>query len=256
MRKALLCSLFVLLATAVFAISPERTYKYTPADYGLKYEQSTVRTDDGYGISVWHIPVRRARASVVVAYPDAGNMAYWLSLAYYLNYLHFDVWLFDWRGFGESSDFETKREMLFYDEYVSDLSTVLNTVESKGRKPVVLMGYSMGTIIINEYLNRVKDKRIKAAIYDGFVGDPYSYVSRLKAQGKEVILPEKYAYPGAFTDIPSLYISATQDKFCSREEIPQQATEIKEFDCGHIMGLSSFKEEYISSLDSFLKNNL
>ena len=89
-----------------------------------------------------------------------------------------------------------------------------------------------------------------------YVGDPYSYVSRLKAQGKNVILPEHYEYPGAYTGIPSLYISATQDKFCSKEEIPQEATEIKEFDCGHIMGLSSFKEEYISTLDSFLKNNL
>lgn len=256
MRRTFLCSLLVLLATSAFAISPERTYKYTPSDYGLKYEQSTVQTDDGYGISVWHIPTRRARASVVVAYPDARNMAYWLSLAYYLNYLHYEVWLFDWRGFGESSDFETKKEMLFYDEYVSDLSSVLNIVESKNRKPIVLMGYSMGTIIINEYLNRVNDIRIKAAIYDGFVGDPYSYVSRLKAQGKNVILPEHYEYPGAYTGIPSLYISATQDKFCSKEEIPQEATEIKEFDCDHIMGLSSFKEEYISLLGSFLKNNL
>ena len=256
MRRTFLCSLLVLLATSAFAISPERAYKYTPSDYGLKYEQSTVQTDDGYGISVWHIPTRRARASVVVSYPDAGNMAYWLSLAFYLNYLHYDVWLFDWRGFGESFDFEMKREMLFYDEYVSDLSSVVKTVELKNRKPIVLMGYSMGTIIINEYLNRVNDIRIKAAIYDGFVGDPYSYVSRLKAQGKDVILPEHYEYPGAFIGIPSLYISATQDKFCSKEEIPQEATEIKEFDCGHIMGLSSFKEEYISLLGSFLKNNL
>lgn len=256
MRRIFLCLMFVLLATSAFAISPERTYKYTPADYGLKYERSTVQTDDGYGISIWHIPTRRARASVVVAYPDAGNMAYWLSLAFYLNYLHYDVWLFDWRGFGESSDFETKREMLFYDEYVSDLSSVLNIVECKNRKPIVLMGYSMGTIIINEYLNRVKDMRIEAAVYDGFVGDPYSYVSRLKAQGKDVILPEHYEYPGAYTGIPSLYISATQDKFCTKKEIPQEATAIKEFDCGHINGLSSFKEEYISTLDSFLKNNL
>lgn len=253
------CFIFLMISQALFAINPEKSYKYAPSDYGLGYGQISIPSTDGAEIACWHIPVKhksRAKASVIVANSDAGNMAYWLNLAFYLNYLSYDVWLFDYRGFGESSDFDIKREQLFYPEFRDDLASVVTEVERYSRKPIVLMGYSMGTIVINEYLNRVKDKRIKAAVYDGFVGDPYSYVSRLKAQGKNVILPEHYEYPGAYTGIPSLYISATQDKFCSKEEIPQEATEIKEFDCDHIMGLSSFKEQYISTLDSFLKNNL
>lgn len=248
-----------MLSPSLFAIAPERMYKYTPSDYGIKYERVMTHTPDGAEIACWHIPVKhksKAKASVVVANSDAGNMAYWLNLAYYLNYLSYDVWLFDYRGFGESSDFDIKREQLFYPEFRDDLAAVVSEVEKYSKKPVALIGYSMGTIVINEYLNRFEDNRIKAAIYDGFVGEPYFYVSRLKTQGKEVILPDQYDYPGAFTGIPSLYISALQDKFCLKEEIPQQATEIKEFDCDHIMALSSFKEDYISTLDNFLKNNL
>jgi len=181
-------------------------------------------------------------------------MAYWLSLAYYLNYLNYDVWLFDYRGFGKSSDFEVKREMLFYYEYVIDLESVLKYVESGSKKPMYLIGYSMGTIIINDYLNTHSDQRIRAVVYDGFVGNPYSFVERQKGYGKQVEIPQNYYYPGTYSDIPILCINGLQDNVCTKDELPIDAESV-DFDCGHLMALSSFTDEYISELEFFFEEN-
>ena len=117
-------------------------------------------------------------------------MGYWSNLAYYLNYLDYDVWMFDWRGFGESSDFEAKRERLFYTEYVKDLKAVVERVYQNGKQSVVLIGYSMGTLVIEEYLKQYPLSNISAAILDGYVGNPHSFVSNMDKQGKRIELPE------------------------------------------------------------------
>lgn len=256
--RTTLTSVLIFLPVFMSAINPEKTYRYTPEDYNLEATIISVDTDDGAAINTWYIPsfTKKAKASVLVAYSDAGNMAYWLSLAYYLHSLNYDIWLFDYRGFGESSDFEAMREMLFYNEYVTDLKSVLKTVESKSRKPVFLVGYSMGTIIINEYLHKSADNRVKAVVYDGFIGNPYSFVSQQEKNGKHIILPPDYKYQGVYAAVPALYIRGLQDNVCSEAEIPSSNARCVTFDCGHIMALSKFTNEYISELESFFCEQL
>lgn len=258
MSKIISVLIALLLAcNNILAINPERTYQYTPDKYGLRYKTLSVDTEDGATLSVWHIPAKRhaKRATpIIIANSDAGNMGYWSNLAYYLNYLDYDVWMFDWRGFGESSDFETKRERLFYTEYVNDLKAVVDYIP-KQKKSVVLIGYSTGTLVIEEYLKRYPHSNISAAILDGYVGNPYSFVSNMSKEGKQIELPEGYEFNDTPIDIPTLIISAKKDTNCPKENMPSmnKMVNVVEYNCGHIMALSTFPDEYITDIHAFIQ---
>lgn len=224
MNKAIpiLITLFLVCAD-LFAIAPEKTYQYSPCQYGLKFQKLSIETEDGATLSVWHIPAKRhakIAKPIIVANSDAGNMGYWSNLAYYLNYLDYDVWMFDWRGFGESSDFETKRERLFYPEYVKDLKMVVEKVYQTRKKPMALIGYSMGTLVIEEYLKQYPHSNISSIILDGYVGNPYSFISNMEKQGKKIELPEGYEFNDIPLDVPTMIVSAKLDANCSKENIP------------------------------------
>ena len=162
--------------------------------------------------------------------------------------------MFDWRGFGESSDFEAKRERLFYTEYVKDLKAVVERVYQNRKQSVVLIGYSMGTLVIEEYLKQYPHSNISAAILDGYVGNPHSFVSNMDKQGKRIELPEGYEFNDVPIDIPTLIVSAKKDTKCPKENIPSLNEKIKvvEYDCGHIMALSTFPDEYITDIHTFI----
>ena len=243
----------------LYAINPERTYRYTPDQYGLKYQTLTVETEDGANLLVWHIATNNQGQNtmpVLIVNSDAGNMGYWISLAYYLNYLNYDVWMFDWRGFGGSSDFEAKKEMLFYQEYITDLKAVIDQVHQTNDMPLVIVGYSMGTIVIQEYLKSSPHNDVLAVVFDGYVGNPNLFVSHLAEEGKLIELPKGYAYVDKPIDVPVLIVSAKQDKYCSKDNISSLNDNVKvvEYDCGHIMSLSSFPGEYVSELNAFFQD--
>lgn len=259
MSKIISVLIALLLAcNNLLAINPERTYQYTPDQYGLRYKTLSVDTEDGATLSVWHIPAKRhaKRATpIIIANSDAGNMGYWSNLAYYLNYLDYDVWMFDWRGFGESSDFETKREKLFYSEYVKDLKAIVEKVSQNRKQPVVLIGYSMGTLVIEEYLKHYPHPNVLSTILDGYVGNPDSFISNMAKQGKQIELPEGYEFNDTPIDVPTMIVSAQKDTNCPKEYIPSMNEKVKvvEYACGHIMALSTFPNEYITDIHTFIQ---
>ena len=71
-------------------------------------------------------------------------MGDWVHLGRFLQLYGIDVWLYDYRGFGASSDFSIERNQLFHTEFVSDLSAVSNYVYYRTGKVPYLMGISMG----------------------------------------------------------------------------------------------------------------
>ena len=110
-------------------------------------------------------------------------MGYWLYMGAYFQACGLDVWLYDYRGFGGSSEFEIDRDCLFHNEFVADLAAVAGYVYKKTSAAPVLLGLSMGTIIINEYLKDT-DIPVTHVIYDGYAGNPAEWVNKLKATVK------------------------------------------------------------------------
>ena len=97
------------------------------------YKELNVVTKDGYRIETWFYPAQPVpeqsaaqaemlpyktlddsrRPTLIICNGDAGNMSYQqISLAYLYAANGFNVVTFDWRGFGESSEFEMDTDYL------------------------------------------------------------------------------------------------------------------------------------------------
>lgn len=270
----LLSTALILLVslTAARAINPQKEYTYTPKDFGIEYVEDSVVTSDGYRINIWNLPGTGGNGrSVLIACADAGNMGQWLGIGATLCFLGYDVWMFDYRGFGGSQDFATDRDMLYHSEYLRDFGAVLEHVAVLRDRPVDVLAFSMGTIMVGEHLRQYPGRKslIRSCVMDGFISDPAESVRILNggndngsgSDGKSVYLPTAPLLSPGFRpqdiSVPMLLIHATEDTVSPRRLLePLTASPLvtlREFDCKHLQAAFTHTEEYFTALDTFLK---
>lgn len=187
-----LATLIVLLTLSFHgvAINPVREYSVRPEQLGLEYQTKKIEVSATIELNSWvFLQDNKSKPFIIVSNSDAGNMSNCLGQASEFFKAGYNVVLYDYRGFGESSDFEINRNMMYYEEFEEDLSTVIHFVRKMySPKKLVLYGLSMGTIISKSILNN--DLSINGAILDSFVIDPNFVVSRiLEMKNKNVLLP-------------------------------------------------------------------
>ena len=165
--------LFICLFVSIYsyAIIPDRKYVRLPQEVGLIYKELDVTTKDGYRIETWFYPAQDVpaenagqtemlpyktiddsrRPTLIICNGDAGNMSYQqISLAYLYAANGINVVTFDWRGFGESSEFEMNPDYLCYTEMLTDFDAVINAVSKEkvvDRKKIYVMGWSTGAYL-------------------------------------------------------------------------------------------------------------
>lgn len=244
MKKIAFIACLLFLGIKVNAINPSRKYQWTPEDLGLKFQGLKIKVNEKIQLNSWVFTQERTGSPfVIVSNGDAGNMANTLGQAKSFYEAGYNVVLYDYRGFGESSDFEMNKDMMYYDEFYDDLKSTISFVKAKYKtNAVVLYGISMGTIISNMVLQQ--DKSIKGAIFDSFAIDPALIVQRIREKKKKTVLLPKglQNYMDANKtkrEIPLLLFSGLKDVFT-------QSTDYKEFitlnpgaklvtwDCDHI----------------------
>ena len=255
-RHILIFILLLLDIVMVKGINPSRVYRYNPQSLQLEYEEFFLSTRDGYNLKVWHLPSEEPSTPIVISQSDAGNMGDWLYLGLYLQAYGFDVWMYDYRGFGGSDDFQIIKNQLFHTEFTADLDAVVSYVVDHTDKIPALMGLSMGTIVIDDYL-RKSSMPITHIIYDGYVSNPKTWINKLEQIGKDVILPKDYKKVrcSRSTSINKLYIVSTRDEYSKVEDFSRhqlKKSKIVEFDSGHISAFSQFPNEYVSEIQSFV----
>ncbi len=181
MKKILIFSfIFLSFALNLNAIIPEKKYVRLPHERGLIYKELNVVTKDGYSIKTWFFPAQdmpsddsgskdmlpyktidnEARPTIIICTGDAGNMSYQqLFLAELYTANGYNVVTFDWRGFGESSDFPMDADYLCYTEMLEDYRAVISVVRKQKEtdpKNIYLFGWSTGAYLsmITAHTNR------------------------------------------------------------------------------------------------------
>ena len=87
-----------------------------------------------------------------------------------LSHVGFTVVMFDYRGFGESDSFNIDTKMLYYNEFATDLTAVIQFAKNKYPKNKTgVWAFSMGTIIATLATNYIQPVFI---IGDGYVTNP------------------------------------------------------------------------------------
>lgn len=258
MKRTIITFFLILNVFTISAIKPNRVYSYTPDKIELNYEEFKDKTKDGASLNVWHLPSEGEGTPVIISQSDAGNMGDWLYLGMYLQAYGLDVWMYDYRGFGQSDDFAIVQNQLFHTEFVADLDAVAEYVYQKTGKVPALLGLSMGTIIVNEFLRKT-DIPIAKVIFDGYVASPKEWIERLAANGKTVTLPKGYrSRKYRLGKVESLFIVSEKDTYSTLSDIPKgyPGKNIKNFDCEHISGFFRFPEEYTTGVVSFIDESL
>jgi fermentation-respiration switch protein FrsA (DUF1100 family) len=123
---------------------PDRVVSATPADAGLKFEQVRVATADGETLAAWYVPAGGAGnvgRTVLYCHGNAGDIGDRVSHVVELHRAGFDVMVFDYRGYGESTGRPTEEGT-----YLDAGACWDHLVTKRGipAETIVLYGHSLG----------------------------------------------------------------------------------------------------------------
>jgi len=85
-----------------FVYFPTRTLSADPSSIGLQFEDVCFETADGVRLAGWFIPCNDARGVILFCHGNAGNISHRLDSIMIFHRLGLDVFIFDYRGYGES----------------------------------------------------------------------------------------------------------------------------------------------------------
>ncbi len=252
------------VAAPALAISP--LVEYMPAPV-VPHTEHFVKTQDNVRIKLWQLPAvaERRGITIILSGSDFGNMSYLSQDASILAQAGFDVFTYDYRGFGKSQQVRLNEEMMYYTEFVKDLQAVIAYARKAfpGNK-LCLMGYAMGTLVnINAVINKEK---VDYCIADAQIYDPQAVAERMTAKRKGTYLPkvrlpkDKTKYKEAYKHItvPLLIFQGRQDDICTvsdAENIKAAApnVQLELYDGGHLQALYTLNIEYYEKIISFLE---
>ena len=124
---------------------PRRRLEQDPAAAGLAFEEVNFMTEDAVRLHGWWIPHPAARGTILYCHGNAGNIGTRLSVATGLHALGVNVFLFDYRGYGESRGFPT--EAGTYRDARAAYEVVRARHGDAEEPPVVIVGASLGGAI-------------------------------------------------------------------------------------------------------------
>ena len=140
----LLIIVFVILfsfLTFLMSIKPGKwPIEFTPKSFNLKYEEVDFKTSDGLKLKGWFIPSNISDDTIIVMHGYPTNKADVLPFSMFL-LKKFNVFLFDFRSFGESEGSYTTAGC----KEVNDLDAAVKYVMNrKDVKNIGALGFSLG----------------------------------------------------------------------------------------------------------------
>jgi predicted alpha/beta-fold hydrolase len=261
--------LLILLVFAVnsFALKPDLKYLQKPNELNISYKEHIITTSDNFKLKTWICSPRKEtdnKTTLILAYGDAGNMSYWLNQVSELVKNGFTVVTFDYRGFGESEYFKINNDYLYYNEFVTDLVTVIRwTKNNTNENQIGIWALSMGTIMSTLALQQ---ENIDFLIAEGFVVDPLKIKQSIKElKNKDILLPTNYnEYKNTLNKLSTktLIFSGNQDivttvKDSKFVESLNKENKLIEFNGNHLQGFKTlttneFGDRYIQEIIKFI----
>lgn len=219
------CAFISCIGFHSFAIKPDKVYVLRPENLGLIYRDLNVTTSDGLKIKTWFYPAQPAlsekeineawnnpvkkpyvapysknRPTIIIANGDAGNMSY-QQVHFALNFTSkgYNVVTFDWRGFGESSEWEMDNDYLVYSEFLLDYDAVIKEVlkqnEEVDTNKIAVFGWSTGAYLSMAAASKYDN--IKAFVGIGLITSFEDVLPLLKQlqtnKDRNLIVPDDYS---------------------------------------------------------------
>lgn len=190
---------FCLLGASFFlsvtsnALNPSREYKTKPEKYGMTYKEEKVQTKDGATLNAWFFESPKKTTSwMVISGSGDGNMADNIEIASQFLSAGWNVAMYDYRGYGSSSEFPIDPDTYIYPQFLNDLNAMLDYLrKSRAIMKFDLYGQNIGAgISLGVGSNRPETRKM---IADG----PWTGLELMKKKykekkGKDLIIPFGY----------------------------------------------------------------
>lgn len=239
---------------------PSRALAATPESAGLGYETVDFAADDGIRLNGWFLPgPAETRATLLFCHGNAGNISHRLDSLNIFHDLGFAVFIFDYRGYGDSAGTASEQGT-----YLDAEAAWRYLTDERGVRPddIVIFGRSLGAAVAAHLANRHAPKAL--ILESGFTSAP-----DLAAQ-VYWFLPvrwlSRFAYATAAylaqVHAPVLIIHSVDDDiipvrhgralFAAANE-PKQLLEMRG---DHNQGFLISGHAYVEGIDAFLKTHL
>ncbi len=216
----------ILSVRSVYSMKPHRHYPCLPSDFGIFYRQVSFETDDGLTLKGWFCPAQdtagiannlvgrimvvpdslkpKAREynysagkcpTIIICDGDAGNMSFSIFYAYHYFTNGYNVFTFDWRGFGESDTWDIVEDNLCCAEFLADYTAAIDFVKNQPEVDsgkIGLMGFSTGAYLSFAMIASRDD--ISAYIGRALITSLEDLIANLQkvSPGRKFVAPEEY----------------------------------------------------------------
>ena len=100
---------FLFVFQSHYVYYPEHVLSADPGDIGLNFDSVSFETKDGVKLSGWFVPSEGARGMILFCHGNGGNISHRLESIQILHQLGLDVFIFDYRGYGQSEGKPTEQ---------------------------------------------------------------------------------------------------------------------------------------------------
>lgn len=253
---------------------PDAKVYGTPADKGLKYEEVAFTSKDGTRLSGWFVPaVGTPKGTVIHFHGNAQNMTAHFPFVSWLPAEGYNVFTFDYRGYGKSAGRVSRRGVF------EDSLAALDYVRSRSdvdRNKLLVLGQSLGgaqaiTVVGSGHTNGIRAVVVDSTFfsYRSIVKDKIGRIpllSLLKTPLSYILIGDELS-PAAYIDkiapIPLLLIHGTDDEvipFHHGEWLLTKAGQPKSFwrvdGGGHLEAFAETASPYRKQLTAFFDNAL
>ncbi|MBU1045405.1 MAG: lysophospholipase [Candidatus Omnitrophica bacterium] len=121
---------------------PVAQIEATPADLGLEYQDVFFNTQDKVRLNAWIIKAKKPKATIIFCHGNGGNISHRLEKIACLNQLDLNIFLFDYRGYGQSQGKPSENGL-----YLDIQAAYRFVKEQQPGLPIIVYGESLGGAI-------------------------------------------------------------------------------------------------------------
>jgi pimeloyl-ACP methyl ester carboxylesterase len=189
----LLITGLILFAGNSFSLNPSKDYKTKPDKYGMVYKEEKVPTKDGATLNAWFFETPKKTTNwVIISGSGDGNMADNIEVCSQFLSAGWNVCLYDYRGYGASSEFAIDPDTYIYPQFLNDLNGACDYLrKSRAITKFDLYGQNIGAgLSLGVGCNRPETRKIIAdGSWTGLENMKKKYKEKLN---KDIIIPFGY----------------------------------------------------------------
>ncbi len=208
---------------------PTSALAYTPADFGLPYEDVRIRTSDGVTIHGWMVPCDGSDVTLLFFHGNAGNIGDRVENVRRLHEIGLQVFILDYRGYGLSEG--SPSEQGLYEDAQAAYTHLLSR-DDVNTERIAIFGRSLGGAVAVDLASRVPCRRLILESTFSSAADMAGHILPILPLGR--LVTERFDSASKIDKVraPLLQFHGTQDEIVPYrlgQKLHESAREPKEF---------------------------